>query len=245
MNASCPVLELKNVSFSYGCHPVLEKINLSVPSGESVGITGPNGSGKSTLLKLIAGILKPAGGNIKLFGQPWKNFKDHGRLSYLPQKASFINNGFPSTVEEVVLAGRTTRRGLFRFFNREDRSIVQQALSEVDMAEHRHKPIGSLSGGQQQRVFVARALAGHPELLLLDEPTAGMDPENQARFYSLLKNLVTRKGLTLMLVSHDLNVISTVVDRQVCLDQHLCSCCHHTNNDTPRGLNCGKRLWSA
>ncbi|OPZ71554.1 MAG: High-affinity zinc uptake system ATP-binding protein ZnuC [Firmicutes bacterium ADurb.Bin456] len=244
MNAACPILELENVSFSYGCHPILEKINLSIRPGESVGVTGPNGSGKSTLLKLIVGLLKPSNGNIKLFGQPLKDFKDHGRLSYLPQKASFINNGFPSTVEEVVLAGRIARRGLFRFFNKEDRSIVHRALSEVDMDEHRHKPIGSLSGGQQQRVFIARALAGHPELLLLDEPTAGMDPENQARFYSLLKDLVTRKGLTLILVSHDLDVIPTVVDRQVCLDKYLCSCCH-TKTDSPRGPNCGKRLWSA
>jgi len=112
------------------------------------------------------------------------------------------------------------------------------------MAEHLHKPIGSLSGGQQQRVFIARALAGHPELLLLDEPTAGMDPENQARFYSLLKALVIQKGLTLMLVSHDLEAISTIVDRQVCLDRHLCSCCHNLS-DSPQGVSCRKRLWSA
>jgi len=93
-------------------------------------------------------------------------------------------------------------------------------------------------------VFIARALAGHPELLLLDEPTAGMDPENQARFYSLLKDLVVRKGLTLMLVSHDLEAISTIVDRQVCLDRYLCSCCYNLS-DSPQGATCRKRLWSA
>ncbi len=244
MSTARPVLEIENVNFSYGCHPVLEGISLSVQPGESVGITGPNGAGKSTLLKLVAGLLKPASGSIKLFGRPLNEFKEHGRLSYIPQKAGFINSGFPSTVEEVVLAGRISRRGLFHYYNREDRSIAREALGEVGMAEHLHKPIGSLSGGQQQRVFIARALAGHPELLLLDEPTAGMDPENQARFYSLLKDLVIQKGLTLMLVSHDLEAISTVVDRQVCLDRHLCSCCHSLS-DSPQGATCTKRLWSA
>lgn len=244
MNITTPVLEMENVSFSYGCHPVLEEINLHVSPGESVGITGPNGAGKSTLLKLVAGLLKPSSGAVKLFGQSLKDFKDRGRVSYVSQKASFINNAFPSTVEEVVLAGRITRRGLFRYLNKEDRSLALKALSEVGMDEHRHKPIGSLSGGQQQRVFIARALAGQPELLLLDEPTAGMDPETQARFYFVIKELVVQKGLTLMLVSHDLDAISMVVDRQVCLDQHLCSCCHNLS-DSPQGETCRKRLWTA
>lgn len=246
MIKNVPALEIENVSFRYGCHPVLEAINLTVASGESVGLTGPNGSGKSTLLKMVAGLLKPASGSIKLFGRDIRDFKDRSRISYMAQKASFINTGFPSTVEEVVLAGRIAGRGLFRALNREDRRLAHEALTEVGMGDHSRKSIGALSGGQQQRVFIARALAGHPDLLLLDEPAVGMDAESQARFYSLLRELVVKNGLTLLLVSHDLEAISSVVDRQVCLDKHICSCCHNREGREASGdETCKKRLWTA
>lgn len=240
------VLELEKVNFSYGCHPVLENISLTVLSGETVGITGPNGSGKSTLLKIVAGVLKPQNGTVKIFGRDSRDFKSRERISYVAQRSSFFNSGFPSTVEEVVLTGRIAARGLFRSLNGADRRIAGEALAETGLYDLRHKPIGTLSGGQQQRVFIARALAGHPDLLLLDEPTAGMDPEAQAVFYSLLKELVASKGLTLLLVSHDLASISTVVDRQVCLDKHLCSCCQHlAERDSSSFSDCKKRLWTA
>lgn len=240
------VLEIEKVNFSYGCHLVLEEVGLTVLSGESVGITGPNGSGKSTLLKLVAGLLKPLNGSIKIFGQDLRDYKNRERISYVAQRAGFFNSGFPSTVEEVVLSGRTVTRGLFRPLNMDDREIAGRALAETGLYDYRRKPIGSLSGGQQQRVFIARALAGQPDLLLLDEPTAGMDPEAQANFYTLLKELVTKKGLTLLLVSHDLAAVSTVVDRQVCLDKHLCSCCQHpVENVSLSFRDCKKRLWTA
>ncbi|MCL6634365.1 MAG: metal ABC transporter ATP-binding protein [Peptococcaceae bacterium] len=246
MNKDTPAVELEKVSFSYGCHPVLEEISLTVYCGESVGITGPNGAGKSTLLKIAAGLLKPSSGSVKLFGRDARHFKERSRVSYVPQKASFINTGFPSTVEEVVLAGRIAGRGLFRALNREDRRLARAALAEVGMEEHCHRPIGALSGGQQQRVFIARALAGHPDILLLDEPAAGLDAEAQARFYTLLRELVRKNGLTLLLVSHDLEAIAPVVDRQVCLDKHICSCCHRAEAGAALDhRTCKKRLWTA
>ncbi|BAF59562.1 MAG: metal ABC transporter ATP-binding protein [Pelotomaculum sp.] len=246
MKKNTIALELDKVSFSYGCHPVLKNISLTVKCGESVGITGPNGSGKSTLLKLVAGLLKPDAGNIRIFGRDSKNFKERGRIGYVAQKVSIINSGFPSTVEEIVLSGRIAGRGLFRALNREDRMIVSEALAVLGMEKYRREAIGSLSGGQQQKVFIARALASRPDLLLLDEPTAGMDPESQAKFYSLLKELIQKNAITLLLVSHDLEAISSVVDRQVCLDKHICSCCYNFDeNGAFEYETCRKRIWTA
>lgn len=240
------VLEMLSIRFNYGCHTVLEEVSLTVLKGEALGITGPNGSGKSTLLKIVAGLLQPTEGSLRLFGQDSSDFKDRCRLGYVAQKASFINTGFPSTVEEVVLAGRVARCGLFRSFSREDRSIALESLARVGLVDQRHKPIGALSGGQQQRVFIARALAGLPELLLLDEPSTGMDAENQDRFYSLLRELVDDHGLTLLLVSHDREAITSVVDRKVCLDKRLCSRCDNLESTSSLSYgDCKNRLWTA
>lgn len=240
-----PTVELKNVSFSYGCHPVLDNVSLTVYAGESVGITGPNGAGKSTLLKLLLGQIKPAKGTIFLFGMDSVKFKDLGRIGYVSQKAISFNSGFPTTVEEVVASGRITGRGIFKPLNRDDRRHILGALEQVGMSEYRKRLLSSLSGGQQQRVFIARALARDPELLLLDEPTNGLDSASREQFYVLLKQLVLEKGLTMIIVSHELEDISTVITRQVCLNRNLCTCSCHNTPLAEEPVDCSRRLWSA
>jgi len=145
----------------------------------------------------------------------------------------------------VVAAGRITGHSIFRPLNREDRRLALRALEEVGMGEYRNRLLSSLSGGQQQRVFIARALAREPDLLLLDEPTNGLDRNAQKQFYDLLKQLILEKGLTAIIVSHELNEISSVVTKQVCLNRKLCTCSCHDTEQPDLSLECSKRLWTA
>lgn len=185
---------MRDVSFSYGEHEVLEKIDLDIHRGDYLGVVGPNGAGKTTLLKIILGLLKPSSGSVKLMG----------KVGYVPQKATNFDTNFPATAYEVVLMGTYPQRGLFARVTDTDRANARKALEEVDMWEYRNRLIGKLSGGQQQRVFIARALAAEPEIIFLDEPTSGVDQKAQADFYHLLKRLNEKNGLTLVLVSHDI-----------------------------------------
>lgn len=237
------VVELKNVCFTYGCHPVLNDISLTIGTGELVGIVGPNGSGKSTLLKLIMGQLKPNSGNIKIFGSDPSKLKEKYKIGYVSQKANHFNNQFPATVKEVVASGRAARRGLFRPFTGYDYQEVDRALELVGLMDMSNRPIGMLSGGQQQRVFIARSLVSEPEILIFDEPTVGVDAAAQTLFYRLLQDLNQRKDMTMLMVSHELEGLSSIITRQVCLDRHICSCNCHTY-DVPRQQdeNCSKRL---
>ncbi len=237
------IVDLRNVSFSYGCHLVLDNISLTVLPGESVGITGPNGSGKSTLLKLILGQLKPTAGCISLFGSEPGTFNDFGRIGYVSQKAISFNNDFPITVEELVTTGRITGRSLFRPLNGKDHRHVLEAIEKVGMSEYRKRLLNSLSGGQQQRVFIARALARNPELLLLDEPTNGLDSQARKQFHSLLKKLAIEQNLTIIIVSHNLDDISEVITKQVCLNRNLCTCSYQNSGQWKNLSNCSKRLW--
>ena len=154
------IIELKDVSFSFGKEPVLTNINLNVHRGDYVGIIGPNGSGKTTLLKIMIGLLKPDSGSVKL---------EVSKIGYVPQKATYFESSFPVTVWEVVMMGRYSQRGLLRTVRREDGQAVKDALEEVGMWESRDNLIHDLSGGEQQRVLIARALASQPEIIFLDE----------------------------------------------------------------------------
>lgn len=240
-----PIIELSDVTFSYGCHPVLENVSLTVFPGESVGVTGPNGAGKTTLLRLILGQLKPVSGTISIFGSNAGKFKKYDKISFVSQKATSFNSGFPITVEETVATGRITGRKIFRPLDAEDRKHVHRALEQVGLGEYKRQLLSSLSGGQQQRVFIARALAREPDLLLLDEPASGLDRAAQEQLYDLLKQLVFEQGLTLIMVSHELGDISPVISRLVCLNRNLCTCsCHSLQR--PEALDyCSRRLWSA
>ncbi len=201
------IIELHEVSFAYATEEVVKDVSLNIHKGDYVGIVGPNGGGKSTLLKLMLGLLKPQKGRVKLFGQDIDHFKDWSKIGYVPQK-TYVEMNFPVTVEEVVAMGRYGKLDLFHFPGREDQEKVSKALKQVEMYEYKDKQIGDLSGGQQQRVFIARALANEPEVIVLDEPTVGVDIKTQKQFYNLLRTLNKKLDLTLVLATHELDVVA-------------------------------------
>ena len=216
-----PLIAIKNLYFSYGDQLVLEDINLEINAGDFLAVLGPNGSGKSTLLKLILGLLEPQKGEIFLFGVPAKEFRERWRLGYVPQRATAkVDPVFPVTVEEVVGFGLLARKRFPRFLGPEDRSKIKEALAQVEMEGFLHRRLCELSGGQQQRVFIARAIVSAPEVLLLDEPTTGVDVSTQERFYDLLGEL-NRQGLTIVIVTHDIGIVNKHVKQVACLNRRL------------------------
>lgn len=215
------LINIDNISFSYNGVNVVEKVSLQVKHGDYLGIIGPNGSGKTTLLRLILGLLKAQSGKIALFEQDVAVFKDWTKIGYIPQKATQFETRFPITVEEVVSLGRIAKKGLFGKLNQQDKEVISQTLKMVDLINFREKLITELSGGQQQRVFIAKALACQPDLLILDEPTVGVDVESQEKFYDLLSNLNKKEGKTVIIVSHDIDVITNEVNTVACINKHL------------------------
>src|SRR2546430_4246584 len=203
-----PVVELEHVTFDYESERVLDEVSLRIGRGDFLGIIGPNGSGKTTLLKVLLGLLRPASGRVRVFGTDVRLFREWARIGYVPQKAIAFDARFPASVLEVVLSGRSGVAGIGRRFGERDRAAAEEALKTVDMLELRARPIGRLSAGQQQRVFIARALASRPELLLLDEPTVGVDVDAQEQFYSLLRRLNREIRTKLVLVSHGVRVVA-------------------------------------
>jgi zinc transport system ATP-binding protein len=220
---SVPVSEVKDVSFTFRSRQVLENVSLKVEAGDFLLLIGPNGSGKTTLLKLLLGLLTPWQGQVSLFGRELGAFREWHRVGYVSQKATGFDARFPATVMEVVLAGRIARRGLGRRLGPEDRDAAMTALKVVDMEDRKDALIGTLSGGQQQRVFIARALAGQPELLVLDEPSAGLDSLAMDTFYAMLGSL-NRDGITVVTVSHDIGAVPPEVNRVACVNRRLV--CH-------------------
>ncbi len=206
-------VEVRNGSVAIGGRPILRGIDLSVHPGEFVALLGANGSGKSTLVRAITGLLPLTGGAISLFGTPHADFHDWHRIGFVPQRAS-ASSGVPATVWEVVAAGRVTRRRLFTRLDREDRRAIDDAIDVVGLKERARVGVSQLSGGQQQRVLIARALAGQPDLLVLDEPTAGVDLPNQEALAHAL-SVLKHRGATIVLVAHELGPMHSLIDRAV------------------------------
>jgi zinc transport system ATP-binding protein len=214
------VVEVEHVSFAYGNTPVLEDASLRVQRGEFVALVGPNGSGKSTLLRVLLGSLRPGAGRVRLFGQAPRDLRDRHRVGYVPQRLH-LRPDLPATVEEVVATGRLARRGWWRRPGRPDREAVDHALRAAGLIDLRARPIGELSGGQQQRTLIAKALVGDPELLVLDEPIAGVDDEAQRLFRDSLVHLVAEHGAAVLLVSHELGAVAAELDRVVVLKRRI------------------------
>lgn len=215
-----PVVELRDVRVELGGHPVLEDVTFSVAAGEFVSVVGPNGAGKTTLLKVILGLIRPQRGEVRVFGlPPWELGRQRARIGYVPQVEE-IDPRFPLRVMDVVLMGRYGALGLGRRPGAADRRAAEEALELVGIAHLAGKPIGELSGGQRQRAFVARALAAKPELLLLDEPTTGVDPAASESFYELLQR-IREGGVTIVMVTHDIGVVSRYVDKVACINRRL------------------------
>lgn len=209
-------LRLERVAFSYGNQGVLDAVSLHVGPGEFVALAGPNGSGKSTLVRVALGLTPPSGGTVRLFGEAPERMRDRWRLGYVPQRSVLVDQ-LPATVEEVVASGCVARRGWARRPGAADRARVEEALDVVALADRRRTPIVELSGGQQQRAFIARALASEPQLLVLDEPIAGVDAESQERFRDAIVTRCHRDGVAVLLVSHELSAVADDLDRLVVL----------------------------
>ncbi|MFJ7268176.1 metal ABC transporter ATP-binding protein [Streptomyces sp. NPDC099050] len=209
-----PVISLRGATASLGSRPVLRGIDLTVRSGEVVALLGANGSGKSTAVRAVVGQVPLSGGTLSLFGTDFKRFRDWSRIGYVPQRTTAAS-GVPATVREVVSAGRLARTR-FGFLRKADKAAVERALDLVDMGSHADASVNALSGGQHQRVLIARALAGEPELLIMDEPMAGVDLANQEVLANALRSQVAA-GTTVLLVLHELGPLEPLIDRAVVL----------------------------
>lgn len=216
------IIEVKNLSYSYPTgYEALSNVNLNIHKGDYLGIIGPNGGGKTTFIKLLLKLLTPASGSIKIFDKPIVEFGSWDKIGYVAQKATDFDNRFPVTVYDVVAMGRTASAGLFHPLAKDDKEAISTALKEVEMWELKDRLIGNLSGGQQQRVFIARALAQKPEIIFLDEPTSGVDVSSQEHFYKLLKKLNMEKEITLVIISHDVDIIANEVTEIACINGGL------------------------
>ncbi len=213
-----PIIKIRDVTFAYGGETVLEDVSLDIQQGDFIAMIGPNGGGKTTLLKLMLGLLKPDEGIVRVMGQPAAQAAPY--LGYVRQDAH-IHSNFPITAIDVVLMGKLDRKRRWKTgsLSDADRREAMSSLDRMEMADHAGKRIGELSGGQRQRVFIARALVTEPRLLLLDEPTAGIDTKGQAELFTMLKDL--NRQVSILVVSHDLLAISRYVKSVACVNRRL------------------------
>ncbi len=209
------VIDIKNLSFSYSKETILTDVNLTVNHGEFISIVGPNGGGKTALLKLMLGILKPDKGRILIFGQQPK--KARLNIGYMPQHTN-LDIKFPITVMEATLMGRISG-SLTGRYKKKDIQIAKDTLAKLNLQDFHNRSFGELSGGQRQRVLIARALCCKPQMLLLDEPTANIDPEVEESLFEILKEL--NKKMTIILVSHDIGFVSQVVKSVICVNRKV------------------------
>jgi len=217
------IVTLENVSVEIDGNTILKNHNFKVYDDDFIGIIGPNGGGKTTLLKVVLGLIEPTQGCITVFG----NTPSEGRkkIGYVPQVSSF-DKDFPVNVMDVVLMGRLSVRPLFQRYTNEDKSSVERILDKLEISHLKDRQIGKLSGGERQRVYLARAIAGDPKMLLLDEPTASIDEKMKTNIYDLLETL--KKDMAILLVTHDMGVISSHVDKIACLN---CELFYHDNKE--------------
>lgn len=212
-----PVLRLTGGAVGYDGRPVLRDVDFTLCSGEVVTLLGANGSGKSTLVRALLGLVPLLSGRLEVFGVPAARFRARWRIGYVPQRAA-VAGGVPATVREVVATGRLPHKRPFARLGAQDRAAVERAISTVGLTEKTGTNVAQLSGGQQRRVLIARALAGDPDVLVMDEPTAGVDLANQQILAATLRELVTA-GRTLLLVAHELGPLEPLVDRVVVLEE--------------------------
>ncbi len=211
------IISVKNLTFEYPDTAVLKNVSFTLSKGDFLGIIGANGAGKSTLIKLILGLLKPDCGEIKLFGDDFS--KSRHRIGYVSQKANSFNTDFPATVREIVRTNLYPSLGLFKPFTKNDEKKIDAALELVGMYDYKNKLIGSLSGGQQQRVFIARALVGEPDLLLMDEPTVGIDAASVNYIMSIIKKL-NDDGMTIIMTNHDTPTLLNASNKLLIFCEH-------------------------
>lgn len=217
-----PAVHFAALSYTYpgADHPALDSVSLDVPEGERLGILGPNGGGKSTLLKIALGLITGFSGTVSILGLSPAEARQRGLIGYVPQRAD-LEPGVPLSVRQIITLARCWRGSPLSGIPAADRAAVDRLIDLVGAREYADKPIGALSGGQQQRALIARALAPEPRLLILDEPTVGIDAAGQTRFAELIDRLHTELKLTILTVSHDLRAIAAGSDRVACLARRL------------------------
>jgi len=215
---SPPAIAVRDVCVTLARTEVLHDIDLVVEHGRFVGILGPNGGGKTTLLRTLVGVQEPTCGSVRILGHEPRSRAARQALAYVPQNASQVDPKFPATAQEVVRLGRLGVGMPWRRMTRGDAAHVEEAMREVGVWDLRDRPIGQLSGGQRQRVFLAKAMAVEPKLLLLDEPTTGVDAEARANFYGILRHLHRDHGMTIVMVSHEGSHLRLLADQLVVID---------------------------
>ncbi len=216
-----PIIVAREINFSYDDNIVLERVSFEVEQGDYVGIIGPNGGGKSTLLKILTGIIQPQSGEIKINGENPEDFRKLGKIGYVPQKIAQTEFYFPASVYEVVESGLIGKKKLLARITNQDKQTIANALKIAGISELKNQLISKLSGGQKQRVYVARALVSEPKILILDEPFVGIDTKAQQEFYRFLKHLNEEQKLTVIFVSHDVDVIAEEVKSVLCLNKGI------------------------
>ncbi len=214
------ILEADHVSYAYDDEPAVDDVSFAMTPGQFCALAGPNGSGKSTLLRLLLGLLRPDAGRVRCFGADPSDVSDRGRIGYVPQRHA-LQPELPATVAEIVAAGRLARQGWWRPRRPADRAAVTHAIASVALTELADRPVRELSGGQQQRVLIAKALASEPELLVLDEPTAGVDAESQDLFRDSLLHLIREHSAAVLLVSHELGAVADHLDRVIVMKRSI------------------------
>lgn len=209
------IVKINDVRFGYPNHPVIENLHLEIPRGELVLITGGNGSGKSTVIKLITGEFTPLAGDIKVFGKETLKGSDLQRIGYVPQLNVFDRMAFPVTCLELVSQGLYAHFGFIKIAPKTAKAKAQEVLTELGLEDYIHTPLTELSGGLKQRAMIARCLINEPELLILDEPTAGVDVESKEDLRQLLMTLRSERKITLILVTHELDFLQDSLDQFV------------------------------
>ena len=215
------IVDISRLDFNYGNTPALKQVSIQIERGSTIGLIGPNGGGKTTLVKLLIGLLEPASGSITIDGRtPRQAVRLANVIGYLPQNPARPDR-FPLNVRQAVRLGLAGKTGICRWYSAEDLAFVEFLLEKTEIKDLADRPIGQVSGGQLQRVFIARALSVKPKILLLDEPTTGVDRRNQQRFIEFLQELKKDLGLTVIMVTHDLRAVSAIADRIACLNLTL------------------------
>lgn len=224
------IIDISQLDFSYDRQKVLCGINLSVDAGTTLGVIGPNGGGKTTLVKLLLGLLKPSSGEIRVAGlSPQRAMARGDLIGYLPQNPS-LESRLPISLRQVVRLGLAGKTGMLRGTSKDDLAFAEELIDRVGLREVTDQPVSEVSGGQLQRALIARALAPRPRILVLDEPTTGVDFKGQRGFVDLITQLKESLGLTLIFISHDLRAVTAISDRVACLNMHL----HY--HDTPHHM---------
>jgi manganese/iron transport system ATP-binding protein len=211
-----PILDVQNLTVRYNGRVALEEINFHLHAGERIAVVGPNGAGKSTLFKVVAGVLQPSIGEVKVFGS---RPRGHNCIAYIPQRSQ-VDWSFPVSVADVVMMGRSAKLGLLNWPHKKDWEYVHHVLEIVELSDLASRQIGQLSGGQQQRMFIARALAQEAELILMDEPLSGLDTPSQEGLLNLLDTL-RNQNVTVMVATHDLDQAARHFDRIMLLNHRM------------------------